>query len=275
MQRLFYIFSSFMLVFLFSCNSGTKEQVNNADSEKTVETKAAIADNSKNLNEVEVNASNETKIGEAFDYLSKLKINDYVFIKYRQSTTSVINKELGELEESNPLYRNEGPATGDVLLIETKVNSSDYYFVVFTWGPSGDPAFKFFKEGKSQPSFSIPALAVYITGNGSIYSEGHVNNTFNTRKKFTVRNDKLTEVEQPFYYVGLETQTLQPITLYNNENLSNKVASLPKNYSIEVVAHKKGTSLYLIKTDFGLIGWVKVESTFGNPTIKGLVFAGD
>lgn len=238
-----------------------------ADSDKTSETNTEI---------ISPSSKSETKATEAFSYLKKLKIgtSGRLFLKYNPEKTTVINKGLNELAKGDPLY-DENPM-GRKILVETQVSPSKAYSVVYSPGPSADPTFRFYKFGSSEPAeFSVGALAVYIPSNGNVYTEGHTNNTFNERKKFSLKNGKFQEVEQAYYYVGLETKTLKPITLYASKNMTGKLASLPAGYGIEVVAHEKGTDLYLIKTDFGLLGWVKVESTYGDLTIEGLRYAGD
>lgn len=254
-------------VFSAACDSETK---NNTAGEN-----AGGNDAGHNAQKMQTASPVQKDDSEAFSYLKKLNIGsgDYLFIKYNPKTTTLINKELHKLEKNDPLY-DENPM-GSIKLIETKLNSTTAYSVVYNPGPSADPTFRFYKKGSDKQAFSISALAVYIPSNGSIYSEGHVNNTFNTRKKFVVENGKFREVEQPYYYVGLETETLKPITLYRTENLKRELASLPADYAIEVVAHNKDTDLYLIKTGFGLLGWVDVKSTYGDLTIEGLRFAGD
>lgn len=274
MKNLIYLLSVTVVFVLFSCNGETKQNKKTSD-EKSEKQVVSKQDTEVEKSEVHTNSENNVSAKEAFSYLKKLKVNSYgdIFIKYNEKSTTVINKELNKLEKGDPLYIDS--PMGETLLIETTIGSSDAYSVVYSPGPSADPTFIFYKKGASKPSFSIPALEVYIPGNGSIYSAGHTNNVFNTRKKFVVKNDKLVEIEQAYYYVGLKTKTLKPIQLYRTKSLTNKIASLPANYSIEVVANEKGSSFYLIKTDFGLLGWVKVESTYGDLTIEGLSYAGD
>ena len=113
-----------------------------------------------------------------------------------------------------------------------------------------------------------------IPGNGSIYISGHTDNMFDTRKKFIYDGNKFNELIQPFYYVGLETFTIKPITLFSDTTLSNPVASLPENSEIEVLINRN--DLYLIRTSFGLTGWLKIGPVSPDYSpIKGLYFAGD
>jgi len=260
-----------MIMFLFACgNKGndTSESVGNDNVVETSET---------NNNEVKVTTNNEIDDTEPFDYLEKLIVDGDVFVKYNSASTTVINKSISELDKNDPLYYEDEMGMGGTKLLKTKISSDgDYYNIVFSWGPSADPEFSFYKDGQKEAIFYVAGLNLYIPGNGSIYVSGHTNNNFNERKKFTLKNGEFVEAPQAYYYVGLKTKTVKAITIYKNDNLTGSVANLPKDYSIEVLINKQGTDLYLIKTDFGLTGWVKTGPVnYGDGAIDGLFYAGD
>ena len=97
---------------------------------------------------------------------------------------------------------------------------------------------------------------------------------FNKMRKYTLTANVINEVKQPYYYVGLNTETTKSIKIFSSKRLENVVASLPKNSPIEVVINED--EFYLIKTSFGLIGWVKIpECIISDTPIKGLYYAGD
>jgi len=218
---------------------------------------------------------------EPFSYLTKLKINDHgIYVKYDPKITEVYNTEYGDLSPDDPFYDDKaGMPPYNIKLLKTKImrNSDVFYYVLFSHGPSGDPHFLIYEDGKfDKPVFEVYALKLYINGSGNIYSEGHTNNMFNQRRKFHLSNGVFTETEQPYYHVGLKTVTNTSIKLYKSEQMKEVVASLPKNYSVEVLLNKKDTQLFLIKTDFGLTGWYKPEHLrYGMQDIKGLYYAGD
>jgi hypothetical protein len=218
---------------------------------------------------------------EPFSYLTKLKITDHgICIKYDPAITKVYNTKIEDIKPGDPFYYEEyGMPPYNVKLLKTKINrnSDTYYYVLFSHGPSGDPHFMIFEDGRfDKPVFTVYALKLYINGSGNIYSEGHTNNMFNERRKFQFINGEFVETEQPYYYVGLKTVTNTSIKLYKTEQMKEVVASLPKNYSVEVVINKPKTQLFLIKTDFGLTGWYKPEhAMYGRQDIKGLYYAGD
>jgi len=270
------ILSISLIMFLFSCGNKENDTAQNNDN-NVVTDNTESNNNTTNNGEVKVMSNNEIEDNEPFDYLKKLTIYNDIFIKYNSASTTVINKSLSELDKNDPLYINNEMGMDNIKLIKTKISSnSDYYNVVFTEGASADPEFIFYKDGQSEAVSYISGLNLYIPGNGNIYVSGHTNNNFNERKKYTLKNGKFVEASQAYYYVGLKTKTIKPITIYKTENLTGSVASLPKDYSIEVLINKQGTDFYLIKTDFGLTGWVKTGSTnYGDGAIDGLFYMGD
>ncbi len=282
MKKLSFIMLSLsFFIFLFSCNSGADSEKENSENE---ETKTTVSDETNETStKVETPAETETVAStssssdetEPFSYLKKMKIHRDLFLKYNESKSTVYNKPLANLEKSHPLYTES--KMGEELLVKTEVAPGKAYYICFDPGPSGDPTFKFYKAGEDDKSdFYVFALQMYVPANGSIYSSGHTNNMFNTRKKFNLRNGEFKEETQPYYYVGLDTQPLERIKLYASDQLRDEVASLPKGYDIEVLINKPGTSLFLVKTKFGLTGWVKATNGFdAPPNIDGIRLAGD
>jgi len=97
---------------------------------------------------------------------------------------------------------------------------------------------------------------------------------FDTKKKFILKGDALQEVHQEYYFVGVQSVTTKPIELYSDTKLREINARLPKDASVTVLISKG--DLYLIKTSFGLLGWMKISiSLSGQSPIKDLYFAGD
>lgn len=228
-------------------------------------------------------ASDQDSDNETFDYLEKIVISESyggISVKYNSASTEVYNKNLGELPESDPFHPANGPQNHGMKVLKTQIDpSGNEYIVVFSEGPSGDPTFYFYEADNPENSaFYLMCLKLYIPGNGSLYVSGHTNNHFNMRKKYQVQNNELVEVEQPFYYVGSKTNMLKPAKLYKTEQLSEVIANLPENYSVEVLVNKPGTNMFLVKTDFGLTGWLQVPNKFlwrGNQMFEDIYIAGD
>lgn len=282
MRRILTLMLSFIaFVFLFSCSSGTSsnnESTENEAGNSTItneETGTSANEETSGTTETVVNQSRSTDETEPFDYLKKIEIGGDIFIKYNESKSTVYNKPLNELDKTHQMY-SDSPF-GEELLVKTEIASGEEYYITYSPGPSADPTFIFTKVGDNNASgFSVGALQLYVPANGAIYTAGHTNNMFNTRKKYTLRGGKFEEEPQPFYYVGLKTEPLETIKLYESTQLRNEVASLPEGYDIEVLINKPGTDLFLITTKFGLTGWVKAKNGFnGPPNIKGIYLSGD
>jgi hypothetical protein len=214
--------------------------------------------------------------------LKKLEIDESwgAYLKYNKSTTEVFNIQLKDLDKSDPLYTDFEEAEFDIKAIKTKIDNSstDEYFVVFSFGLSSDPAFWFYKSDNFEKvAFSVSGLRLYIPGNGSIYVSGHTNNNFDVRKKYQLKDSKLIEIQQPFYYVGLKTKTLKPIKIYDSKKLENVIANLPENYKIEVLlSENDNSSLFLVRTEFGLTGWIDLGYIGQKPDkIDNIFFNGD
>lgn len=279
------------------CNtSGEKEENKNSSDEAKEQTTEALGEKeaSVEVSEQYVNtseasqasedtpSSEATKDKEPFDYLDKLEVDEDIVVKYNSASSEVFNKNVTELKKDDPFYPEypESPAGGNIKLLKTQIApGGSYYYVVFSWGPSADPAFLFYEEGTlDKLAFSFSGMRLFIPGNGNLYVDGHSNNLFNTRLKWKLVNGDAVEVEQPFYFVGLKSETRKPAKIYKTEQLSEVVASMPENYSVEVLINKPGTNLFLVRTDFGLCGWLEIsgEDAFGGLNlIEGLYYAGD
>ena len=96
---------------------------------------------------------------------------------------------------------------------------------------------------------------------------------FDQRKKFRLEKDKIIEVLQPYYYVGLESKVKKRINIYSTPQQDEVVASLPEGSPVTVLLNKG--EQYLLKTSFGLVGWVLIPGGSQETPIEGLYFAGD
>lgn len=210
-----------------------------------------------------------------FQNLETLKVDENIFIQYNPAVTDVINRKV------------QNEMGDEYTLIQTIIDpeTSRPYMIEFNYGPSDDPTFIIYEEtsGGYERIGEIYALFLAIPSNGNIYCGGHTNNMFDQRRKFTIENRQLVETPQPYYYVGLETVTTAPFELYNDMLLTEKIAQIPAGYEITVLINKKDR--YLIKTAFGLTGWISAPMSMmdtpmegypeGATGIKGLYYNGD
>jgi hypothetical protein len=208
---------------------------------------------------------------EPFPGLKLFEIKGYITARiwYDPEISQVVNKPV------NP----EGAETGEplvtrVLRMRLDRTRPEEYFVDFDEGPSVDPEIVLTRVGAAEPAGYASGLTFYLPGNGAIYAAGHTNNMFDARTKMVVRDGKLVEVPQPSYWVGLESKALKDLTLTSAKGKGEVIARISKGGTITVLLNEG--EWYLLKTPFGLVGWVHIPGGSQEAdTIEGLFFAGD
>jgi len=209
-----------------------------------------------------------------FTELSKIEFRDNVksekiVLNYNPTNSEVINKQVKDEH-----FEIRGYITR---LVITKIDSlsSDKYLIDYDPGISADPMFcitKIFPDTiKYYPC--IDGLIISIPGNGYIYISGHTDNMFDQKKIYKIEDNKLVEVQQPYYYVGMETETNIRMDLFSDRSMRNKVVSLEKGAKITVLINTD--NYYLIATQFGIVGWFDYRTHYRDNPIKGIYFAGD
>ncbi|HEY6022235.1 MAG TPA: hypothetical protein VIY48_20920 [Candidatus Paceibacterota bacterium] len=216
---------------------------------------------------------------------SALKFIEGTLVAYGDRSAKVINRKRSQLDHAHPLFVADDFEADDILLLQTKLSETDTqtFYVLFSEGPSADPEFYFIKTSTPDKIWaSLPGTAISIPGNGSVYVSNRFNNTFTKRSKYTLTAKGLTEVKQPYFYVGLKTHTLSPLTLYTSPASTDVIAQLPKGSEVEVLLtddrrdDKQHRTCFLIKTPFGLLGWAWIpESQYASSVIEGLGLWGD
>lgn len=220
-----------------------------------------------------------------FPNLTRISIDsDYqVYFAYDRKYTRLINKPCFLLDRKNPYYcdKDSVPAGWIVVAKFKNENINDSLTIVYSPGMSADPSFTI-TNSNDQGIRDFSCLEFYINGSGTIYTAGHTNNMFDRRRKFQIQGDTILEIIQPYNYVGLKGKTLKAITLYQDKIGNEIVAQLPKGYEIEILLAEGTTpdfdlnTNFLVKTDFGLVGWLRLEEgdIFG-AILKELYYAGD
>lgn len=222
----------------------------------------------------------QDKVHKSFESLAKLDfmVNETSMIdesiSFNSLTTEIINKKRDDLDKDDPFYAEE--YDGDILLlIKTKLlkgSDSDYYICYdFSSG------FIVFKESPENRIAYVNATKLVIPGSGYLYSEGRRGSSYPVRRKLKLTNDKIVEINQPYYYVGIKSKTYKTIKIYQERDLSNILATLPKDYEIEVLLcdDDYDSDLYLVRTSFGLVGWTKLERVGDNfMEVDGIYYLG-
>jgi hypothetical protein len=208
-------------------------------------------------------------IAQSFEGLKSWQYKEGIKIFYQPNSTVLLNQKL------------EDEAGFDIIAsLETKLmqNSKEIFVVVFSSGPSDDPGFSIYRKedfkNKKDPIDHFSGLELTIPGNGAVYLSGHTNNMFNMRKKYTYQKGKFVEVKQAFYYVGIKNKAKADFNIYADTNLKSIVAAIKKDSEVEVLINQG--DYYLIKTPFGLTGWIKIgNGAMNNEFIQGIFYAGD
>jgi hypothetical protein len=205
------------------------------------------------------------------DELLDQYFKDGINIHFDQTISTIINQPIEDerFQEAGvyPWMR----------LITTKIDAQQdiWYTIDFSAGGSLDPMFIIYRNEHQELKElgNILGLEITFPGDGFFYVTGHTNNTFNQRRKFTIRDDTLIEIQQPFYYVGLETLTKEDLDVYADFELTTCVAHLPKNTPITVLLNTE--DYYLIKTPRDILGWAKIHVGQQDTMIEGLYYFGD
>lgn len=211
---------------------------------------------------------------QSFSHLTMIRVleksNAFLFI------TSNSNLKISEISKPVDVFEEEHMK----FLCLTEITKNEKFLIGFSEGPSADPYYEFFKliDGEYIATFVIEGLQLYIPGNGNIYVSGHSNSMFNSRKKYKFSNDSITEIKQPYQFVGLQTTTNKSIQIFSDQDREIILATLPPKSEIEVVACEISPDYndywFLIKSSFGLLGWWKLDD-FYSETIEGLYYHGD
>jgi len=211
---------------------------------------------------------NVTRSQSIFSDLKRLTVDssNHVSVYYNPSRSTLLTQ----------VYKTEWGEYGMRVLRSRLVPSlPDSFLIEYNEGPSGDPGFVVYRIEKDSlvQICGINGLNLVVPGNGFLYVDGHTDNMFDCRRKYLILRDSVKEIPQPFYYVGLDSKTKQEIRLYVDPTGTQLVATMPKGSAVQVVLSKGDD--YLIKTDFGLLGWITIESGSKETPIEGIYFAGD
>jgi hypothetical protein len=219
-----------------------------------------------------------------FANLKTMTLEGEIKIHYPEAGTEVFNIKCNQLPKDDPFYGEDDTPDGqNIKALRLKIGPSDAQAVtvLFTEGPSMDPAFIFARADGSWIT-NLGGLELYISGNGYVYTVGHTNTSFNKKSKYFFNGEEFKEVRQPFYYIGLVTTTTRNITIYADKNEEEAVATIPANTEVEVLLAEYsqkfgGFEYFLVKTPLGLVGWVGFQTynlSEGTP-LKGIYYSGD
>ncbi len=205
-------------------------------------------------------------------------VTEPVVVHFNPALAQPLNIDLGAQWRAE-CQCDDIPRVIRALRTHLSVGAHEWYVVDYDAGPSVDPTFYLYREAdlaagdSAQPLASLPGTQLYIPGNGALYLAGHSNSMFDRRRKFELRDGVIAETPQPYLAVDLTSRAKVALTLYASQTLQQPVASLPVGSELTVVL--ADGDYYLLRTPFGLLGWVKIESTQASEVVEGLFFAGD
>lgn len=194
--------------------------------------------------------------------------DETIRIRYNANLATLVNKTFD-------------PGAGwdmhEVITTKLAPDAEETFLIIFDPGPSADPNFQIARGTEPTDNAylgSMNGLELTIPGDGFLYVSGHTNTTFDQRRKYRVTDQGLEEVPQPFYFVGLATQTLKPVRLRSEVDGGEDVKTLPPGTPVEILLNREDD--YLIKTSEGLVGWFTEKLTTQDPEhFEGLYYRGD
>lgn len=190
-----------------------------------------------------------------------------VYFHYTSDLTTILLKDISRTDYIKELI------VAEVRLADA---STVKYQVEYTSGPSEDPGF-FIRtsENSKRIGSKFDGLNFAVFGDNSFYVWGHVNSYFNIRKKYTINDRWVSEVMQPFYYVGLDTIAKKELVLYSNNDGKKQIGNVGTGEKLQIVLNRG--EWYLIKTNLEMLGWwrPKDREFYKSKEIENLFYYGD
>lgn len=151
------------------------------------------------------------------------------------------------------------------------------FTIQYNSGPSADPTFTIkWQEGKKDHDFSMEGTDLDFLASGEILISGHTNNKFSQKRKIVFKNNKLIEVEQPYYFIGIKSKSLIDVDArLNPDEKSATIFHLKKDDPVEVILSDTGQLYFLLKNSEGLLGWVLISESQRPTIVKEIFFKGD
>lgn len=199
-----------------------------------------------------------------------------------EGKAKVFNKTLDKLEYDDPFYHAEGDKLPYIKVLEIipDEHQEDLYSIIFHMGEAGISSYEFYLEGE----FVTPAFILYtdhldFAGDGVITTRGSMNQMFTISKKYRLSKGQIKEIAQPFYAVDIESTATRGFDIFKTKRMKRSVDTIEKDENLKVILaeFKKNHVYYLLRSDRGLTGWIKIEQgTMVDETpIKDLYFHGD
>ncbi len=161
----------------------------------------------------------------------------------------------------------DGGAPDNMEIID--IDKSDKYKEIWVSSPGASDDYEnliYWYDGKEIHRIENPFAFMQpsFPGNGFVYTSYWAGFYIRTEKyQYDPSSRSFTRIPQYAYYVGIKVNVLKPFTIYADEVLKQKVALLSKDSEIDIILERCTDALsgniLLIRSQTGLIGWVKEE----------------
>jgi len=162
-------------------------------------------------------------------------------------------------------------------------------------GPSADPSCRLLTKPDEPDApgsviFDSPGTDFVFAPSGEIYTFGASDYTYDHRRLYRFDGKRVTEVAQPFRYVGIEGTTMAPLALTSERgngkskpDPKHTLATLPAKTPVTILLNattgddENGQNAdYLVRTREGLVGWARIPTKEdGSTIVDGLRYNGD
>jgi hypothetical protein len=166
--------------------------------------------------------------------IKEVKLDDTsagsVYFHYNPDLTKLLLKDVTD--------KDSGILTLKVAELKLSSSSKETIVLEYSEGGSSDPGFMFYKKNNNQLKrlgYLIDGLHILVPGNNLIYIWGHTNSDFNIHKSYKIENDKIEELTQPYYYVGIENKTLTNIIIYESIDFKKSIDNIKKGDIVTVL----------------------------------------
>ncbi|MYM61944.1 hypothetical protein [Pseudomaricurvus sp. HS19] len=134
------------------------------------------------------------------------------------------------------------------------------YLLHYDEGASDDPTFIVESPSWGQEVY-LYGEKLFVSAGGNFYLTTRNGNAYNVRQKYSLTDSGLKEVPQSFYLVDMTCPTTGFTQLYQSPcGGGKKVAAVPAGSEVRVLLQDPNSACdqpqYLVKTSFGLLGWV-------------------
>jgi hypothetical protein len=217
----------------------------------------------------------------SFDKLSTIKIKKYdeATVTLDNATSIIYNSTFIEIKQKPKSFILEDfeCEANSIILADVLLDSKSQKRALLTFDVCPEYEFNLYDLETKKVIATFYALNIIVSGNGAIYTSGHLNE-FNLRRKYTYDGKTFKEDKQPFFYIGLKSVTLKEVKLFSDKELTTPLAVLSAGYEIEVLLAEQpfDNKVYLVRTSFGLTGWAALKAEqYKSIDIEGLFYNND